>query len=284
MDGPKAPAGKNHLGARELVTALDKFPQVGVLIGVRSKIGVAGLCGHGQVLRAVPEKYGLSQSRPCGDHGPMSLLGRYTRVNSFEVDRLHHAYTVSRRFQIVQQAYALQSQLLRQGRAIDDPWQVAGVNTIVHHRPGDPERRGGNLRLRAADEVLDDLIEAGVLVTDVPLVGHFHEGALGRIEQAEIRLRPAYIASKNHPRSRRCQKSGRLESPSAKGFIVRTSAVLRSPQGRPLPSAPDFPPHSWGTTLGASFSTLRESDPPMPTRPRHCRRDRKAWRRRECNR
>ena len=56
----ETPSGKDQFVAHEFAAGLDEFPQIHLLIGVRSEIGVAALGCRGNVLRSVPEENGFA--------------------------------------------------------------------------------------------------------------------------------------------------------------------------------------------------------------------------------
>ena len=58
----EAAAGENDFTADDVVARLEKSPQVGLLLGVRSPVGVAAFGGAWEMVLSIPENHAFAES------------------------------------------------------------------------------------------------------------------------------------------------------------------------------------------------------------------------------
>ena len=194
----KSAAGKDDFRADVLATGAKEFPQLGLLRGVRSKVGMAPFGAHGQVLGAVPEENGFAKAGAGGDDHGGGIGKRHAFVNGDQVGWGENTDTESGGFQVVQNADTGKPKQTGSGGAIDNPGKIGAMHAVVDHRPGNTEGRGIDLSGMLLKKILDDFLKSSVLVAEIATVRNAHEFPLLRVEQPDVRFRAADVARENH--------------------------------------------------------------------------------------
>src|SRR3712207_3603240 len=102
-------------------------------------------------------------------------------------------------FEVVDERHALAPERVGERACVHVPGEVGGVHEVVNDGAGDAEAGVRDVRPVLGDELPDDGFERRVSVAREALLrGGRAQGFAVRLEQRDVRLRPANVSGNNH--------------------------------------------------------------------------------------
>src|SRR6476620_10063043 len=149
MDGSKAPAGKQFFAGNARQSFFEKSQEGDFAIAARRKVRGTAFGRCGAMAATIPIQHRFSKPGAGGDHGNVFLRVVHSAVEVVQVVRIEFLQAPRGGDQVVHQynVFTRQTEAGGEGRGIQGPWNVRGVQAAVYHRAWDAETCGGNHEL-----------------------------------------------------------------------------------------------------------------------------------------
>ena len=154
--------------------------------------------GEGDVVFAVPEQAGLSQSRARGDDAAVSRSMGAAGIQGEEVLVLQDLDSPGIGFKIVDQPHPVRAQSFSKAPRIDDPGQVRGDTAAIAYRAGHAKGSGIRAHCMPLQELVQNIVQRGMVGAGVAAPAKHFDGAVrGGFHEGQGCLGAAYVACEN---------------------------------------------------------------------------------------